>query len=139
LRAGCAGNRVRSFCSGEQFDSDLGLYYLRARYYNPATGRFMSRDPKEYKPLDTKRKPIDPKWLHKYLYAGGDPVNIIDPTGKGLIEMLVEEGEEDTAGLKAMEATEKSLAKVFECVAREIANGTSPDAALTVCLFSYGF
>ena len=30
---------------GEQFDSDLGLYYLRARYYNPATGRFLSRDP----------------------------------------------------------------------------------------------
>jgi RHS repeat-associated protein len=28
---------------GEQFDSDLGLYYLRARYYNPLTGRFMRR------------------------------------------------------------------------------------------------
>lgn len=33
---------------GEQYDADLGLYYLRARYYNPQTGRFMSRDP--YKP-----------------------------------------------------------------------------------------
>jgi RHS repeat-associated protein len=30
---------------GEQYDSDLGLYYLRARYYNPLTGRFLSRDP----------------------------------------------------------------------------------------------
>jgi RHS repeat-associated protein len=30
---------------GEQYDPDLGLYYLRARYYNPVTGRFMSRDP----------------------------------------------------------------------------------------------
>jgi RHS repeat-associated protein len=30
---------------GEQYDSDLGLYYLRARYYNPSTGRFLSRDP----------------------------------------------------------------------------------------------
>ena len=30
---------------GEQYDSDLGLYYLRARYYNPPTGRFLSRDP----------------------------------------------------------------------------------------------
>ncbi len=26
---------------GEQYDPDLGLYYLRARYYNPLTGRFM--------------------------------------------------------------------------------------------------
>ena len=60
---------------GEQFDTDLGLYYLRARYYNPATGRFLSRDP-----LDGNA--IDPKSLHKYLYAGGDPVNGLDPTGR---------------------------------------------------------
>jgi RHS repeat-associated protein len=59
----------------EQYDSDLGLYYLRARYYNPTTGRFMSRDP-----LDGRS--IDPATLHKYLYAGGDPVNAIDPMGR---------------------------------------------------------
>jgi YD repeat-containing protein len=28
---------------GEQYDPDLGLYNLRARYYNPQTGRFLSR------------------------------------------------------------------------------------------------
>ncbi len=47
------GNKVNStgttpnnyLYRGEQFDSDLGLYYLRARYYNPLTDRFMSRDP----------------------------------------------------------------------------------------------
>jgi RHS repeat-associated protein len=60
---------------GEQYDSDLGLYYLRARYYNPATGRFMSRDPEDGNQLD-------PKSLHKYLYADGDPINGIDPTGR---------------------------------------------------------
>jgi RHS repeat-associated protein len=60
---------------GEQYDSDLGLYYLRARYYNPNTGRFMSRDPE-----DGKAK--DPASLHKYLYADGDPVNGLDRTGK---------------------------------------------------------
>jgi RHS repeat-associated protein len=64
---------------GEQYDSDLGLYYLRARYYNPATGRFLSRDP-----LDGNM--TDPKTLHKYLYAGGDPVNAMDPTGR--IELM---------------------------------------------------
>jgi RHS repeat-associated protein len=63
---------------GEQFDSDLGLYYLRARYYNPATGRFLSRDP-----LDGNA--IDPASLHKYLYANGDPVNGIDPMGRGVL------------------------------------------------------
>ena len=65
---------------GEQYDSDLGLYYLRARYYNPATGRFLSRDPEE-------GKAKIPATLHKYLYAAGDPVNRIDPRGR---EDLVE-------------------------------------------------
>jgi len=68
---------------GEQFDSDLGLYYLRARYYNPATGRFLSRDPE-----DGKLKA--PASLHKYLYAAGDPVNRIDPRGRA--DAVEEEG-----------------------------------------------
>jgi len=67
---------------GEQFDSDLGLYYLRARYYNPQTGRFMSRDPE-----DGNVK--DPATLHKYLYAGGDPVNAIDPRGRSMTEEAI--------------------------------------------------
>ena len=62
---------------GEQYDPDLGLYYLRARYYNSLTGRFLSRDPEA-------GKPVDPKTLHKYLYADGDPVNVMDPTGRGV-------------------------------------------------------
>jgi len=65
---------------GEQFDPDLGLYYLRARYYNPLTGRFLSKDP-----LDGIA--ICPKTLHKYLYASGDPVNAMDPMGR---ETLIE-------------------------------------------------
>jgi len=60
---------------GEQYDPDLGLYYLRARYYNPQTGRFMSRDPED-------GKPRNPATLHKYLYANGDPINRIDPRGR---------------------------------------------------------
>ena len=50
-----------------------------ARYYNAATGRFLSRDP-----LDGNA--IDPKTLHKYLYAGGNPVDKVDPSGKGMVE-----------------------------------------------------
>ena len=63
---------------GEQLDSDLGLYYLRARYYNPLTGRFMSRDPEN-------GNEFDPKSLHKYLYVGGDPVNGLDPQGREIV------------------------------------------------------
>ena len=81
----CATREVSwspSFYRGEQYDSDLGLYYLRARYYNPNTGRFLSRDPKEFQPLESKNKPVDSSKLHRYLYAVGDPVNRIDPRGR---------------------------------------------------------
>jgi RHS repeat-associated protein len=60
---------------GEQYDPDLSLYYLRARYYNPATDRFLSRDPEQ-------GNIAIPNTLHKYLYAGGDGVNYADPTGR---------------------------------------------------------
>ncbi len=73
---------------GEQFDTDLGLYYLRARYYNPATGRFMSRDPLDAQPRNADGTPIDQRRLHKYLYAGADPVNLEDPRGEGFIQGL---------------------------------------------------
>jgi len=66
---------------GEQYDSDLGLYYLRARYYNAATGRFMSRDP-------LAGNAEIPGTLHKYLYVGGNPVNRIDPRGLGAVEYI---------------------------------------------------
>jgi len=64
---------------GEQYDPDLSLYYLRARYLNPLSGRFLTRDPEAGKPVDVRT-------LHRYLYASGDAVDRLDPTGKGDIE-----------------------------------------------------
>ncbi len=61
--------------AGEQLDAHTGLYYLRARDYDPATGRFTARDP--FGGLTH-----DPKTLHKYVYCANDPVNHVDPTGK---------------------------------------------------------
>lgn len=53
-------------------ENDLsGLYYYRARYYNPATGRFTSEDPIGW----ASGQPND------YAYVGGDPINLIDPMG----------------------------------------------------------
>jgi RHS repeat-associated protein len=60
--------------AGERFDADLGIYHLRARYYNPDRGRFMSMDPYPGE-ID------EPLSLHKYLYANGDAANMIDPSG----------------------------------------------------------
>ena len=60
--------------AGEQFDTDLQQYYLRARYYDPLNGRFNRTDP-------FAGSPQDPQSLHKYLYCHANPVNGIDPTG----------------------------------------------------------
>jgi RHS repeat-associated protein len=60
--------------NGQQYDEAEGLYYLRARYYAPGQGRFITHDP-------LMGSEGDPQSLHRYLYAHADPVNNIDPTG----------------------------------------------------------
>ncbi len=72
--------------TGEQFDLDLGLYYLRARYHNPDTGRFWTEDSYE-------GNGSDPASLHKYTYCKNNPVNAHDPSGhETLCEISVATG-----------------------------------------------
>jgi RHS repeat-associated protein len=61
--------------AGEQSDKGTGLVYLRARYYDPSTGRFISKDP--FGGFATI-----PASLNKYVYACNNPVNLTDPTGE---------------------------------------------------------
>lgn len=69
--------------AGEQFDADLGMYFLRARYMDTARGRFWS--------MDTFEGGVaDPITLHKYLYANASPTFFVDPSGnRSLTEVLV--------------------------------------------------
>jgi len=66
---------------GEQFDSETGFYYLRARHYDAATGRFLNADP-DMGPQDS------PASARPYLYAGADPEDLGDPTGKAFESIL---------------------------------------------------
>ncbi|MTI48435.1 MAG: hypothetical protein FH761_11375 [Firmicutes bacterium] len=50
------------------------MYYLRARYYNPYTGRFITED--SYKGEDN-----NPLSLNLYTYCYNDPIQFVDPTG----------------------------------------------------------
>ncbi|MGN0641945.1 MAG: RHS repeat-associated core domain-containing protein, partial [Huintestinicola sp.] len=59
---------------GEQFDETTGLYYLRARYMDTSTGRFISQD-------SYAGSISDPVSLHKYLYANSNPVTFSDSSG----------------------------------------------------------
>ncbi len=60
--------------TGEAWDAEVGLLYLRARYYQPEVGRFISKDPW---PGDPSR----PGTLNGYPYVLNSPVNYSDPTG----------------------------------------------------------
>ncbi|MED1854846.1 RHS repeat-associated core domain-containing protein, partial [Brevibacillus borstelensis] len=60
--------------SGEILDGETGFYYLRARYYDPTVGRFISED--------TYKGQVDnPLTLNRYTYVHNNPLVNIDPTG----------------------------------------------------------
>lgn len=59
---------------GEYYDKETESIYLRARYYQPELGRFLTRD--TYTGEDN-----EPLSLHLYTYCGNDGVNNVDPSG----------------------------------------------------------
>jgi RHS repeat-associated protein len=56
--------------TGRDFDPETGLRYYRARYYDPAIGRFISEDPIGFA-----------GGINKYAYVDNDPVDYTDPLG----------------------------------------------------------
>ena len=61
--------------NAQQYDAASGDYFLRARYYDPSNGRFLSQDP-------FGGNDQDPISLHRYLYVRDDPANDSDPGGQ---------------------------------------------------------
>ncbi|KWX77768.1 hypothetical protein AML91_07025 [Paenibacillus jilunlii] len=68
--------------TGEVYDAETGLYYLRARYYDPSMGRFLNED--------TYEGQIDnPLSLNLYTYVSNNPLIYNDPTGHKVNEIEV--------------------------------------------------
>ena len=59
------------------------MYYYGARYYDPAIGRFTTRDPK-------KGDLMNPQSLNPYVYCMNNPMKYIDPDGRDHIDPLRE-------------------------------------------------
>ncbi|WP_228052109.1 RHS repeat-associated core domain-containing protein [Tychonema sp. LEGE 07199] len=76
------GSNNADLFAGEQRDGETGLDYLRARYYDPFLGRFVSADAYE----GTLN---DPMSLHDYQYAHANPVVNTDPSGYWSIQELL--------------------------------------------------
>jgi RHS repeat-associated protein len=68
--AGSTGSATTPFMyAGQYLDSTTGLYYMQARWYEPATGQFLSVDP------------LAEETEQAFAYSGDDPVNDSDPSG----------------------------------------------------------
>ncbi len=85
--------------TGEQMDSESDLYYLRARHYDPSTGRFLSRDP-------AKGSASCPASQAPYPYVLNNPVRFADPLGLC--------GREDVK-LKFWETIQECAEDIAEC------------------------
>jgi len=67
--------------TGREWDKEIGLYYYRARYYDPMEGRFISKDPIGFR-----------GGINLYGYVGANPINFKDPRGEVGVPTLVVSG-----------------------------------------------
>ena len=59
--------------TGHKFDTDLGLSYMQARYYDPILGRFTSNDPIGFRDIHS---------FNRYAYGNNNPYKFVDPDGR---------------------------------------------------------
>ena len=80
-----SGNGASGFgYTGEQEDASTGLVFLRARYYDPSTGRFISKD-------TFSGFAHQPGTQHPYVYVTNNPVRYTDPSGHCILCLIIME------------------------------------------------
>jgi RHS repeat-associated protein len=72
--SGTTPNRFRYVGQFGVMQEDNGLMFMRARFYDPLTKRFIGMDP-------VRGEMIDPMTLNPFIYAKGNPLLFLDPTG----------------------------------------------------------
>ncbi len=116
---------------GERHDPATGLVYLRARWYDPSTGRFMTPDVADGTTEDSRT-------LNRYVYALSDPLNKLDRSGEfGLASFSVASSIQSTlAGIRSAVSIclkKKIERRIFSAVAQWAA-GAVVDAVIPVDL-----
>ncbi|ACA38666.1 hypothetical protein J2D69_02700 [Lysinibacillus sphaericus] len=105
--------------AGYRYDEKTKLYYLMARYYNPDTGVFLSRDP-------VRGDTMTPISFNGYSYTNNNPVMNVDPSGKFIQFVYIAEyiyiGYRTYKTYKKIKVLVKSGLKFAETPAKHMAN-----------------
>ena len=108
--------------TARESDSETGLYYYRARYYDPGTGRFLSEDPTMF----------DSGQNNFYEYVGNSPVINFDPTGLAYCIFLMD-GKTQTGYMLCFPNDPRKPTLGFPAASGNNANGSrcknNPDCA----------
>ncbi|MFZ2631084.1 MAG: RHS repeat-associated core domain-containing protein [Desulfosalsimonadaceae bacterium] len=126
---GTVGNKVEAVAQPFQYVGSYGvmaesngLYFMRARYYDPKVGRFISEDPKGFDGGD----------VNLYAYAGNNPVMFVDPSGQWIAGAIIGGIGGAMGGVNSALMSNSSLKAAiaggfFGGVAGAVAGGVLPD------------
>ncbi|WP_413612832.1 RHS repeat-associated core domain-containing protein [Bdellovibrio sp. HCB-110] len=118
--------------TGRELEDETGLYYYRARYYDPELGRFISEDPVQLKGGD----------LNYYAYVSNNPIILTDPTGKYPAQRR---SNFDTGGVYTRPAVcdayeqNKKFLETIEGPANILGSNLPNPSSLFLTTFLYGF
>lgn len=120
--------------TGHKFDTDLGLSYMQARYYDPVLGRFYANDP--VNTLGHMSRNNLTHGFNRYTYANNNPYKYTDPDGKFVLQAVGAL----IGGIQAFQAvknsganwTDKALAVTAGAIIGGVTGGRASAAVATV-------
>ena len=108
--------------SGEYFDSETSFIYLRNRYYDPSSARFISEDPIR-------------DGYNWYAYCGGNPITKIDPWGLYGERYVITES--DPLNMRSGAGTDYAVIGTLERGTKVTFTGTKTDEAIDGHVWAY--
>ncbi|WP_405491880.1 RHS repeat-associated core domain-containing protein [Streptomyces sp. NBC_00096] len=111
--------------TGQYTDTETGLLYLRARYYDPSTAQFLSVDP------------LVSQTLSAYGYSVNNPLNFTDPSGQWSLGGFIHKHAAVISHINAIATAVTAVAAVVGTVCTVLTSGACAPVAAAVFWVSY--